>query len=216
MVGQPVGRYSWRGRFRSVLRWPAGASVGRCRQLREDDGPRRRIRKGRVVVGGRRQLREVAGRPLPCIPSHRLYPARSARRDVRQPIDRPGRTAPPAATFFSCRSRCHCRCAATNPLTWLRADCGAASAASQSPSYSADIRSTTPSGGVVEPAGRSVRRHCPRSRCETPDADQAWRSGRTRSTLVPSRRCPWRAADRRPTTGPEAAVHRPPPAARPP
>lgn len=215
MVGQPVGRYSWRGRFRSVLRWPAGASVGRCRQLREDDGPRRRIRKGRVVVGAGGscgKLLDVRFRASLAtgyiLPDQRGATFGNRSIGLVEPLHQRQR--------FQLPFQMPLQVCGHQPLTWLRADCNAASAASQSPSYSADIRSTTPSGGVVEPAGRQCAQTLPRSRCETPDADQAWRSGRTRSTLVPSRRCPWRAADRRPTTGPEAAVHRPPPAARPP
>ena len=61
----------------------------------------------------------------------------------------------------SWRSRCHCRCAATRPLAWLRCDCGAACANSQSPSYSADISSSTPWGGVADPAGRQCTHTLP-------------------------------------------------------
>jgi len=53
MIGQPVGRNPRRRRLRGVLRRPARAAVGRGRQLREDDRPRRLVGKGRVVIGRR-------------------------------------------------------------------------------------------------------------------------------------------------------------------
>ena len=94
---------------------------------REHDGPGRLVREGRIVVRRRGQLRVACVFPVR-FDCHAPYPARPAAAScVRRPCDRPGRPRSTSGNVRSCRSRCHCRCAATSPLAWLRCDDGDAS-----------------------------------------------------------------------------------------
>ena len=68
VIGDLAGRDLGRGGLRGVLRWAGELAVGARRQRGEDDGPRRLVRKGGIVVRRRGQLWVGASSPPVWLP----------------------------------------------------------------------------------------------------------------------------------------------------